>query len=346
VKPGRRRSTLAGWLAALTAVVSLFHPVYAGRGVEVLRATGGIPAHITGSFREPINFQQAKTGQYFVFDRRGHSVYELDAKLSAAQKIVEIGQEEGRILEPSAFDMEPHGTFVVADGAKGQERIQVFGERGSRLGGFTLPGRSAARITIGTLVLNGVGSLQYTGRSVLINQPETGALVTEYGMAGTPVRSIGTLRTTGHEADRDVHLALNVGVPLLNPQGGFYFVFLAGTPQFQKYNAEGRLLFQRHIEGRELDPTIASLPTSWPRKKGPMGDLPLVTPVVRAAAVDPSGSLWVAFTVPYTYVYDADGEKQRVVQFRGAGVISPTSLFFAGADRLLVTPGCYEFSLK
>jgi hypothetical protein len=34
----------------------------------------------------------------------------------------------------------------------------------------------------------------------------------------------------------------------------------------------------------------------------------------------------------------------RVVQFKGAGLIAPSSLFFTASGRLLVTPGCYEFA--
>ena len=52
---------------------------------------------------------------------------------------------------------------------------------------------------------------------------------------------------------------------------------------------------------------------------------------------------WVTFVVPYTYVYDRDGDKIRTVQFRAAGIITPTSLFFGAKGRLLVTPGLYEF---
>ncbi len=66
-------------------------------------------------------------------------------------------------------------------------------------------------------------------------------------------------------------------------------------------------------------------------------------PTVRAAAVDGAGRLWISLAVPYTYVYDAQGDKVRTVQFSAAGVISPTSLFFTRDGRLLVTPGCYEF---
>jgi hypothetical protein len=65
---------------------------------------------------------------------------------------------------------------------------------------------------------------------------------------------------------------------------------------------------------------------------------------VRTAAVDPEGRLWVAFVLPYTYVYDAEGEKIRTVQFRAAGVVAATSLAFIGSNQVLITPGCYEYA--
>jgi len=52
---------------------------------------------------------------------------------------------------------------------------------------------------------------------------------------------------------------------------------------------------------------------------------------------DMPGSHW------HTYVYDPAGDKVRTVQFKGADVLLPSSLFFATDGRLLVTPGCYEF---
>jgi hypothetical protein len=69
----------------------------------------------------------------------------------------------------------------------------------------------------------------------------------------------------------------------------------------------------------------------------------LVTPTIRTAAVDSVGNLWVTFVVPYTYVYDRDGDKIRTLQFRAAGIMAPDSLFFGPKGRLLVTPGLYEF---
>lgn len=217
-----------------------------------------------------------------------------------------------------------------------------FKQTGIWTGGFFLPGRGAPRVVLGSLALNGVGTLSFDGRSLLMSHPESGWLMTKYSAAGTPLRSLGRLRRTGQEADRDVHLALNAGIPIAEPGGGFYFVFMAGPPAFRKYDAKGELVYERVVQGREIDPLIAAIPDRWPRRSG--AELPLVAPTVRTAAVDRSGRLWVSFVIPVTYVFDTAGEKIRTVQFRGAGVIAPSSLWFSDKGRVLVTPGCYEFA--
>ena len=312
--------------------------------VDVLRSTGALPAHIAGAFLNPLAFQQTDDGRFFVFDRRAHAVYAIAD--DAARKVIEVGQEKGRVLDPTAFDIDPSdGSFVIADAPGGQQRIQIFTSGGSQLGGFTLPGRQVPRVTFGSIVLNGIGSLQFTGRTVILNQPESGALVTELAFDGSPVRAFGTLRATGHEADRELHLAFNSGLPLVDPTGGFYFVFQAGVPVFRKYDARGTLLFERHIEGPEVDEYLRTMPTSWPRRRSETGDvIPLVPPAVTTAAVDRGGRLWLSLVAPVTYVYDAAGDKIRVVQFKGADTLTPTSLFFSRNGRVLVTPGCYIFA--
>jgi len=98
------------------------------------------------------------------------------------------------------------------------------------------------------------------------------------------------------------------------------------------------------MQGRELDVIVRALPTVWPRRALDGTEVPLIVPTVRAAAVTPSGQLWVAFNAPFTYVFDERGDKIRTVQFRAAGMVQPTSLSFTPAGRLLVTPGCYEFA--
>jgi len=303
-----------------------------------------VPTYVAGQFRDPVGFQQAASGQYFVFDRRAHTVYGLDAQMSSAWTVVTIGGESGKIIDPTAFASEPNGTFVVADAPNNRERIQIFTPAGFRIGGFMLPGRLKARVVIDSAVVSGIGSLQYTGTSILMSQPETGALITEYELNGGVHRTFGRLRRTGHEDDPELHLALNSGIPLVDPAGGFFFVFQTGEPVFQKYDAAGELVFERRIQGREIDALIAGLPLRWPRRQTDEGELPLVTPTIRTAAVDPHGQLWIAFTVPYTYVFDRDGDKIRTVQFRAAGIMTPSSFFFAKNHKVLVTPGLFEFS--
>jgi hypothetical protein len=329
------------WALAASAVLSL---APAPRlPVEILRSTGGLPAHIAGSFQRPIGFQQADTGQYFVFDRRAHAVYTVTG--DTLKKIIEVGAEAGRVLDPSAFDIDPgDGSFVIGDAPFDGARIQTFTATGARLGGFSLPGRYVPRVTMDSFVLSGVGSIQFTGSTILINQPEQGSLMTELAFDGTPRRAIGELRVTG-QADPNVHLALNGGFPLVDPTGGFYFVFSAGIPMFRKYDARGRLLFERHLEGPEVDEYLRTMPTAWPKRKVDATVLPVVPAAVRAAGVDRTGRLWVALTSPYTYVYDRSGDKIRTVQFKGADILSPNSLFFTKDGRVLVTPGCYEFRI-
>ena len=315
------------------------------REVEVVRSTGGLPAHVVGLFRQPVAFQQSVTGDYYVLDRRGQSVYRV-TPTGEADQIVQIGPEQGRLLGATSLHVGPTGRFVVADAPGGRERVQIFEADGTPIRRFTLPGRAAPRITLDNMVLNGVGSLQFADRSIVMNQPELGGLVTEFGLTGHPFRTFGVLRRTGHEDDRDVHLSLNSGIPLVDPTGGYYFVFQAGVPVFHKYDATGALVFERHIEGPELDPIIAALPTTWPRRTDERGrEFPVITPTVRTATVDRFGHLWAGLTVPVIYVYDRNGEKMRTVKLQAAGTIQPDSLSFSETNSLLVTPGCYEFTV-
>ena len=312
---------------------------------ERLRATGGLPAHIVGKFREPVAFAVATSGEYLVLDSRAHTVYVIDRSGELVRKALPIGLEQGQILSPAALSLAPNGIFAVADAPKGNERIQYFTLAGETLGAFYLPPRTAPKATVSMRVLGSVNSMMFTGRTFLINQPDAGALISEFDTTGAIVRQIGSLRVTGHEADRDVTIALNVGLPLPDPTGGFYFVFQTGVPMFRKYSADGRLLFQRHIEGVEIDAAIQSLPTTWPTRSAGTGMFPVVPPLVRTATVDPTGRLWVSLTEPITYVYSREGDKLRTVQFEGASVLRANSLFFASPKRLLVTPGCYEFTI-
>jgi hypothetical protein len=327
-------------LSGVAVVASLLLTPLAALTPDVLRPVRAVPPHVAGRFRDVRAFQQGPAGHHYIFDRRAHRVFAIDEQFESAWQIVQIGAEPGRIIGPTAFSTAPDGRFAVADGPEGRPRIQMFNPAGFREAGFTLPDRSRARVASDDMVVSGIASIQFTGSSILISQPENGALVTEYAASGSEGRSFGELRATGHEADRDLHLALNSGIPLVDPSGGFFFVFHAGLPVFRKYDRDGRLVFERRMQGAETDRIIERLPAQWPRRDG---ELAVVRSTVRAAAVDRRGNLWVSFVEPYTYVFDPQGDKIRTVQFRGVDTIAPTGLFFTANDRLLVTPGLFEF---
>jgi hypothetical protein len=312
--------------------------------IETLRSVSALPAHIAGSFQQMTSCQQTAAGDYFIFDRRSHAVFVAPAGLDTARKLITIGAEPGRLLDPSAFDL-GDDSFVVADAPGGEPRVQMFLTSGSTVTGFRLSARAVPRITAGNLVLGGLAGIEYTGRSIILSQPELGALIAEYATDGRPLRAFGALRRTGHEHDPAVQLALNAGLVVTNPFGGFFYVFLAGVPQFRKYDASGQLLFERHIEGAELDQFVQALPARWPVRKIDDGEIPIVLPSVQAAAADPAGNLWIATAVGVTYVYDHSGDKIRTVQFRGAGPVSPMAMSFTPKGRLLIAPGCFAFEV-
>lgn len=314
------------------------------RQVEQLRSVGGVPAFLAGEFEQASGFALRPDGSALVFDRRRHRVYGIDAARTAVTPLVEIGYETGRVLRPTSFDVADSGDFIVADAPGRRPRVSVFQANGQALNTFSVAATESPRVIIDTFVLNGIAAARYTGTTVLLNQPERGALVTEYSVTGAVQRQIGVLRRTGFESDPDVHLAFNTALPLPARDGGIYVVFLSGPPVFRKYSPGGVLEFERVIQGREIDPLMLQMPTHWPRRRVDDVTYPVVVPLVRTAAVDRQGRLWVAMATSHVYVFDGDGEKVRTLQLIGAGVVTPTSLWFAKDGRLLVTPGLYEFA--
>ena len=319
--------------------------VPSGAAVETLTATGGLPARLVGQFRDPAAFVETADGRFLVFDRRAQTVYGIDAGKTSIKKLIPIGPSDGEILRPATFAPGPDRTFLILDVPGVHERVQSFYDDGTPLGQFQRwPAVGApARMNLGAIVYNGLGALAPLGRGLITQLPDGEALMSELSSTGQVTRHIGQLRPTGHERDPELHQALNAGLPIIAADGSLYFVFISGAPIFRKYSAGGALLFERHIEGPELDAAVQALPDTWPTRRVLGREFPIVVPTVRAAAIDSNGRLWISLSVPFTYVYDAQGNKTRTVQFRAAGIASPDSLFFAKNGRLLITPGCYEF---
>jgi len=329
---------LAGTLVALVLVIAA--PA-AQREAEVLHPVFALPAHVVNRFDQPVSFLVTSTGEYLVLDRRAHSVFRTDAAGGAVTPVIGIGQEPGRLLRPTAIALSDDDILAVLDAPGSYQRLQYFTPAGALIGLFYLTILGTPGVVVDDQVVSGAGAMAFDGTTFWFTAPSRGTLLFQIDNAGTVLRQVGHLRDTGHEANQDLHAALNTGVPVVDPTGGIFFVFQTGRPMFRKYSAGGALVFERHIEGPELDPIIQRLPTMWATPDD--GSRPLPAPVVRTAAADRAGRLWVVLQTGHVYVYDSSGEKVRTITFGGATPALTSSLFFTKDGRVLTGPGGYEF---
>jgi hypothetical protein len=334
------RSLTRALLCAAAVATTATAPT-AQRAVDVLEPLFALPAHVVNRFEQPASFVVTTTGDYLVLDRRAHTVLRLDARGRVVKSILGIGHEPGRVLRPMSIALSDDDILAVLDAPDNFQRLQYFTPEGMLIGGFYLPVLGTHSLVVGNQILGGSGAMAFGGRTFWFNAPAWGALMSELDTTGTVLRHVGHLRPTGHEATKALHEALNTGVPVVDPTGGMFFVFQTGRPLLRKYDARGVLLFERHIEGPELDPIIARLPDRWDTPDD--GSRPLPAPVVRTAAADRSGKLWVALQTGHVYVYDGTGEKVRTLVFGGPSPDLTSSLFFTRSGRVLTGPGGYEF---
>jgi hypothetical protein len=316
-------------------------PVWAQRTVEVFEPVHAVAAHVVHSFEQPSIFVQTREGHYLVLDHRAHTVHRLAAGATVARPMLGIGPEPGRVLRPTTMALGDNDVLAVLDGPGRYQRVQFFTTDGRLIGGYFLPDSAPAGLVAAGQTIGSTGMLALDGSSVWINVPAWGALMSALDISGSAVRHVGQLRPTGFESNRALHEALNAGIPVVDPQGGLYFVFQAGVPVLRRYDAKGTLVFERHIEGVEVDPIIQRLPNTWLARED--GSRPLPAPVVRTAALDRRGDLWVLLQTGHVYVYDRSGEKRRVLAFAVPGGTIPVSLSFTSNGRVLVGPGGYEF---
>src|SRR4029450_1379919 len=166
------------WLSIISALVTAAVSLPPAPPTT-LRSVSGLPAHIAGRFTDLTRCEQTADGTYFVFDRRAHTVYSVPPGAEAPKEIVQIRAEPGKTLPPSAFALARTRTFVIADAPANRGRVQIFMASGSRLAGFALPGREISLVAMDGLILNGLASIAYSGRSVYINRPDSRAPITQ-----------------------------------------------------------------------------------------------------------------------------------------------------------------------
>jgi hypothetical protein len=330
-----------GWWLAGAALVATV--TTAQQRVDVLEPVSGLPPHVFTRFQQPTAIVVTSTRDYLVLDRRAHTVFRVDPSGRVVRPILGVGQEPGRLLRPMAMALSEDDILAVLDAPNNVQRLQYFASDGTLIGHFYLTILGTPGVVVNDQVISGAGAMAFDGKTFWFTAPARGTLMLQTDTAGTVLRQVGFLRQTGHEADSGLHAALNAGVPVVDPTGGMFFVFQTGRPMLRKYDAGGGLLFERHIEGPELDPIIARLPNRWATPDD--GSRPLPAPMVRTAAADRTGRLWVVLQTGHVYVYDASGEKIRTLVFGGPSREPTSSLFFTRGERVLTGPAGYEYGV-
>ena len=191
--------------------------------------------------------------------------------------------------------------------------------------------------------MSGIASIQFTEPTLLISQPERRHALHRIlivRICVPHVRAVARHRTrTGSRRPPGAERR-----PAARRSDRRLFLRVSRRPpDVPEMRSRRPLVYERHIEGPEIDRYLAAQPTRWPTRRVDDRELPrsrppcVRLPWMRVGLSDfADGTLHPMCTT--LRVTSAE-----VIQFSAAGVISPTSLFFTKDGRLLVTPGCYEF---
>ena len=253
-------------------------------------------------------------GLYVVSERTRNSLLVINERSEIVREISGIGSAPGRLFRPGHLDVSADGAVYVQDG--GNERVQSFDLEGRYLGGFT--------------TTTFIGFAAGAGGEVFLGQPERGRLVTVYSRDGQVLRSFGALKKLSEvygpglpEDDEKWRNAIN-RVKLTSTEDGGVLVSFMLAPFIQKYTREGELVFERRLEGPEVD-RLTELVLS--PESG--GNLTISTDgfpehVMSLEAVSlPGGEINVLLTDGSVYVADAEGRKVRVLRPKAEGSLTP-----------------------
>ena len=174
--------------------------------------------------------------------------------------------------------------------------------------------------------------------------PESGSLVTELGADGVSARTFGELRVDGTRTGTRSPPRAQQRPGRDQSRGRVLLRLRRRRPDVpQVRRTRERCSSSATSRAPSSTSTCGTVRRPGQGERRPTASCPPSAPSSAPRSADASGSLWVSLDVPYTYVYDRIGDKQRVVQFRAAGLMTPTNLSLTPTGRLLATPGCYVF---
>lgn len=239
----RRRFAVLSLLLAATVPVSAVEPP---AEVAQLSAVALRPLDLEGVDLQPGGIA-AGTKDFAVTDTAGNRVVVAGGNGTVRLSFGSIGSGPSDLLRPSDVGIDGEGSYYVRDYGNG--RIQIF----------TSSGRPKARFAVDDFFGFAVGP----SGTVYLGRPQGGSLVTAYRASGEVARRFGSLKKAaelyprgyrGRGAEDD--LLLN-RVRLSTDREGNVLAAFAFAPVVQKYDANGRLLWETRLSGAAVEQLVS-----------------------------------------------------------------------------------------
>jgi hypothetical protein len=319
--------------------ISSLKTLVAGRSdSDVISAKSRVPPATGPRYEEVFNNiplsaydVAAYQGKYILSDFKGHRILVVGDNMQVEKEFGRIGSGPGRLFHPGSLDVAGDGTIYVQDG--GNERIVKFTSDGHHLG--DLPLSDFAGFAVGPR------------NELYLGQPEEGHLITVYSSSGKKLRSLGQLKKFSEiygpefaEKDLPYKTAFNRVRLSTDADGNIYVSFML-TPLLQKYSPAGELLFERRLEGPEIDRLMAAIQKQ--KYIGTMSDGADARIVALDPVIEPSsGNILVPLVDGSIYLADRDGKR---LNFLRPQAMQPTDESFypfaaglGAKGELLVSP--------
>lgn len=263
----------------------------------------------------------------YATDRALNRILVLDRKFEIVRSIGSIGSGPDRLFRPGQIDVSGDGIIYVQDG--GNERIQAFALDGTHVGGFNVNGY--------------MGFAAGAGNEIYLGQPENGSLVSVYSRTGKSLRSFGRLKkyseVYGAEVaykDEQYNLAIN-RVRLFVDRDENIVVSFMFAPIIQKYTRRGDLLFEKRLEGPELDRLVAMFLSKSDESYLTISPDGFPARVIALEGIArPDGNLNVVLVDGSVYVADKDGNKVSIVRPASDDSFTPEMTGLSPSGEVLV----------
>jgi hypothetical protein len=246
----------------------------------------------------------------------------FNERFEIQKEIGGIGSAPGRLFRPGAIDVSEDGIIYVQDG--GNERIQSFRIDGTHLAVFSTE--------------QYMGFAAGSEGEIYLGQPENGALISVYSRDGKRLRSFGQLKLYSDlhgEQFKDQNEEFSNGinrVRLSVDKDGNILVSFMLIPLIQKYTRNGQLLFERKLEGPEIE-TL----TQAPGGRLTMSMDGFTQEIIALEAVPrPNGEIGVVLTDRSIYIADQSGKRLRVLHPRVETNFTPEMTGVTPAGELMV----------